>query len=125
MLKQLNITGYEIFVTIGNEDFERREKQKIIIDVRLRFAGKNGACGSDDLSETVCYAALVDFIRKKLKDTEFHLMERLTQFLYDEITEYLKKKLPDVIVLTYVEVIKAAPPVENLKNASFICADWQ
>jgi dihydroneopterin aldolase len=119
MIKQLNITGYETCVILGNEDFERREKCRVMIDVSLRFSEENEACKSDNLDDTVCYSNLVIFIEEKLECTEFYLLERITRFLYDEISKNLGSN-----VLKYVKVTKIAPPVENLESASFICSDW-
>jgi dihydroneopterin aldolase len=120
-MRQLDIVNYEIYVILGNDDCERKDRRRIIADISLRFTDKNDACRSDDLGETVCYANLMDFLEEKLRHTQFHLLERITQFLYDEISVYLGNKTD---VLKYVRVTKIDPPVENLKSASFICSDW-
>ncbi|MDR0678190.1 MAG: dihydroneopterin aldolase [Holosporaceae bacterium] len=120
MIKQLNIQNYTTYFTLGNEASEKRRKRKIIIDISLRFLEKNNACISDDIDETVCYSQLLDFIDEKLKNVKFNLLEKVTQFLYEAISEYLD----NVSILKRVEVTKPYPPVKNLANASFICSDW-
>jgi dihydroneopterin aldolase len=120
VIRQLDIADYEMYVIIGDHASERYEKRKIVIDVSFRFTKDNSACKSDNISETVCYSDLVDFMEKKLQNTEFRLVERAAQFLYDEISAYLN----DVSILKYIKVTKVAPPVKNVKNVSFICSDW-
>ncbi|MDR1334100.1 MAG: dihydroneopterin aldolase [Holosporaceae bacterium] len=121
MIRQLNIFNYETYIIIGNDDSERKDRRKVIVDISLRFMNENSACLSDDIGETVCYADLVAFVQEKLQYTKFRLLERITQYLYDEISFYLRDQ-PDI--LKYVKITKVAPPVENLKNASFVCSDW-
>jgi dihydroneopterin aldolase len=120
MIKQLDVSNYETYIILGNNDCEKLEKRKVIVDVSLRFLEKNDACSSDDLQETVCYSSLLNFVDEKLKDANFNLVEKASQFLYDEISKYLN----DETILTRVKVTKPSPPVENLGSAAFVCSDW-
>ncbi|MDR2724345.1 MAG: dihydroneopterin aldolase [Holosporaceae bacterium] len=120
MIKQLNITNYEMYVILGNDDSEKHKKRKVIINICLRFSKKNKACCADDIDETICYAKLINFLDTRLRNAKFNLLERMTQFLYDEISSYLG----DSSILKRIEVIKTAPPIDNLGSASFICSDW-
>jgi dihydroneopterin aldolase len=120
MLRRLEISDYETRIFLGNNEDEKLERRKVIISISLIFSEKNDACGSDDLGGTVCYSKLLNFVNEKLKDASFNLMERIAQYLYDEISKYLN----DVKILKRIEIKKPSPPVENLKSASFICSDW-
>ncbi|MBQ7674248.1 MAG: dihydroneopterin aldolase [Alphaproteobacteria bacterium] len=93
MYKQLNITGYKTYVILGNNPEERAEKRPITINVSLRFLQDNMACNSDDLSNTICYSSLLNFLEKKLENASFKLIEKAAQFIYDSITEYLNDNL--------------------------------
>ncbi|MDR2157834.1 MAG: dihydroneopterin aldolase [Holosporaceae bacterium] len=119
MVRQLNMR-YETDIILGNEDFEKREKRRIIVDICLRFPKKNRACSSDNLGDTICYAQLSNFINDKLQNSDFNLIERVADFLYEEITFYLNDKT----ILKRIKVAKPEPPVNNLESASFIYSDW-
>jgi len=120
MIRELSINNYEIFVVIGNNDDEKLVKQRIIINIKLRFPRGNDACYDDCLDHAVCYSQLIDFLNKELKDAQFNLIEKAAQFLYEKISGYLNNET----ILKYVEVTKPSIIIDNLESASFICADW-
>ena len=119
MIRQLNIINHEIYVILGDNDFEKHEKRKVVINLCLRFSKKNNACHNDNIDETVCYEKLTNFLDAKLKNTKFNLIERMAQFLYDEVSSYLN----DSSILKRIEVIKISP-CTDVKSASFVCSDW-
>jgi dihydroneopterin aldolase len=120
MIRQLSISNYETYIFLGNDDEEKNAKRQIIIDVSLRFSQKNNACCSDNIDQTICYSKLIDFIEEKLHGASFNLIEKVAQFLYDEISEYLN----DMSISKRIKVIKTSPPVKNLPSVSFTCSDW-
>jgi dihydroneopterin aldolase len=120
MIRQLNIANYETHIVLGNNEYEKHEKRKIIIDISLRFSEKVNACLSDDIDDTVCYAKLINFLEDKLQNAKFNLIERTVQFLYDEISAHLN----DESIQKHIKVAKISPPIENLESVSFICSDW-
>jgi dihydroneopterin aldolase len=119
MIRQLDIRDYEVYAILGNDAEEKLKKRKVNICISLRFSKKNIACRTDNIENTICYVALVNFLDDKLQNAEFNLIEKMAQFLYDEISAYLN----DASILKYVQVTKVAP-IKNLGSASFICADW-
>ncbi|MDR2645566.1 MAG: dihydroneopterin aldolase [Holosporaceae bacterium] len=119
MIRQLNIANYETYVILGNDPVEKLEKRNVNVHISLRFSQNNIACRTDNIENTICYAALVNFLDDKLRNAEFNLIEKMAQFLYDEISAYLN----NASILKHVQVTKVAP-VKNLGSASFVCADW-
>ncbi|MDR3186893.1 MAG: dihydroneopterin aldolase [Holosporaceae bacterium] len=119
-VRQLNINHHQTYFILGNEALEKLEKRRVIINVSLRFPEKNLACHSDNLADTVCCSELVELMEQKLKGRKFNLVERVAQFLYEEISIFLKND----DILKRVEVIKPAPPVKNVESVSFCCSDW-
>jgi dihydroneopterin aldolase len=119
LIRQLDIS-WETNIILGNENFEKYKKRKILIDISLRFPEKNIACSSDNIDDAVCYAKLSSFLNERLEKTEFNLLERAARFVYDEISSYLN----DATILKSVRIVKPAPPATDLKSASFSCSDW-
>ena len=72
MLLELN--GLEVDCVIGELPDERTRKQRLTVDVRLEIASESA--DSDDLSDTVDYAALGDAIRAALVSAECKMIER-------------------------------------------------
>ncbi|MBR1735154.1 MAG: dihydroneopterin aldolase [Alphaproteobacteria bacterium] len=110
-------------IILGNNEDERINKRPVIINISIRFLNENRACDNDELNQTICYATLLDFLKKQLEKTNFKLIEKVTQFIYDKINEYVKENRISNIQLR-VELIKTNPPAEGLESAAFIISDW-
>ena len=78
-------------------------------DVVLRFATAPGACRSDRLDETVCYADLATLARDLVARREFRLVEHLGHELLAAFRQCIRADAR--LDLT---VRKVAPPVEGL-----------
>ncbi|GHT93759.1 dihydroneopterin aldolase [Alphaproteobacteria bacterium] len=121
MIRQLNINNYETYLALGNDEHERRKWRPVVININLRFPDDFSACGDDNIEGTVCYYSLLDFIDKKLGNEEFRLIERVAEYVYEAVSEYVGCSN----VLKRVEVIKPRPISDkNLGSSSFICSDW-
>ncbi len=72
------ISEIPCMVRLGVADEERRQPQKVLIDVELEL-GLTSACSSDDIRDTVDYSRLVDELQERLEKAEFHLLEALAQ----------------------------------------------
>ena len=72
MLLELN--GLEVDCIIGELPDERIRKQRPTIDAKLEIA--SASADSDDISDTVDYAALGDAIRAALVSAECKMIER-------------------------------------------------
>ncbi|OGT61503.1 MAG: hypothetical protein A3F14_03980 [Gammaproteobacteria bacterium RIFCSPHIGHO2_12_FULL_43_28] len=86
----LSILGLELYVHLGWPDQERKEKQLVKLDIHLTFVNPPKACQSDLLTDTICYAGLIDQLHDYLANKTFHLIEHLT----NEIYQFLKSCLP-------------------------------
>jgi FolB domain-containing protein len=120
VVRQLNINSYKVYIILGNNECERHDKRLVILNISLRFLD-SVVKNHDDLKNTVCYDSLLNFIDKKLKNTQFRLVEGVAEYIYDMISEYVKNEN----ILKRVEIIKPYPLLEDkLENSSFICSDW-
>lgn len=134
MYTQLNIKNFETYFVLGNNPDEKLGKRRVMLNISIRFP-ENAvtACSNDNLSDTICYSALLEFISEKLQAAEFNLIEKACGFLYKIVSDYVKNWAAEKFsadnvngkkFLIRVEVEKPAPPVENLQSASFVCSDW-
>jgi FolB domain-containing protein len=95
MQAKLKIENLETEVYLGWPDKERKELQRVIINIELRFKNLK-ALHSDDLEDTICYDYIEKILTSNLKAQEFKLLERLTYYCY----EVLVKTLPPGIAFT-------------------------
>ncbi|GHU11354.1 hypothetical protein FACS189449_02650 [Alphaproteobacteria bacterium] len=121
MIRQLSISHYEAHLILGNDEHERRTRRPVIININLRFPDDFPACGDDNIEGTVCYCSLLNFIEKNLEDKKFWLIERVAEYLYEIVSEYVGRSN----VLKKIEVIKPHPISDkSLESSSFVCSDW-
>jgi len=105
----LEFRGARLDVLLGCTAGERARPQPVDLDVAVRFAELPGACTSDRLAETVCYAELIDAARALCAGREFHLVERLAH----ELFVHLRALLPPGAEL-WLRATKLHPPVDGL-----------
>ena len=74
--------GIEVHAHHGVFDFERRDGQKFLIDLRLGLDTRSAA-GGDDLSRTVDYGVLVDEVKAAAESDPVDLIETLAQRIAD------------------------------------------
>ncbi len=77
-MDRIIISEVPCMVRLGVEDEERRQPQKVLIDVELEVV-LTSACMSDDIRDTVDYGQLVAELQERLEKAEFHLLEALAQ----------------------------------------------
>lgn len=82
MSDQLAVRGIEIFAHHGVFDFERRDGQVFVIDLVLGLDTRPAA-GTDDLTATVDYGALVADVRSAVERDPVDLIETLAQRIAD------------------------------------------
>lgn len=73
----LTISGLQTTATIGVYDWERRQKQVLLIDLILGF--QNQAGSTDDLKDALNYDAICTHIRNFVMQSEHRLIEALAE----------------------------------------------
>lgn len=102
---QIGLTGIELRARIGVSAQERAAQRPIVVDVHVR-PEVVAASRTDELDDTVDYAAIAGVVRRVAAETEYRLLERLATALCDEIwSRFPLRELE-------VTVHKPAPPVE-------------
>lgn len=70
------IKGLQLQTLIGVYDFERKAKQRIIVDVELNTA-LSKAAKSDDVADTVDYAKVAECLDNTASASSYRLLEAL------------------------------------------------
>jgi dihydroneopterin aldolase len=94
---------------VGWSPGERARLQIIELSLRVEYALLPRACETDELTDTVCYAQLLERADRVCTDREFRLVEHLAHVLADE----LHVLLPADAVLE-LTVSKPHPPLPRL-----------
>lgn len=102
----------ELEVRLGHSPEERQQKQKIALDITIRFQQPPTACDTDNLPDTNCYDLLVKSLDMVTKSREFHLIEHLAKSLYDHI----KPQFTDAIQLSICIKKDSSFYIKNLKG---------
>ena len=87
----LHLSGIAVPGRLGWEQPERTQPQPVTVDLVLRFPAPPRACATDELSDTVDYAALVHRIISRSATGEYRLLERLARVLHDAVREGLPR----------------------------------
>ena len=107
MLLELN--GIDVDCIIGELPDERVRKQRLMVDVKLEI-GEASAL-SDDLNDTVDYAALTESIRSALVSAECRMIERAAKVVLDVC-------IADAKVRSATVRVTKAGAIRHLESAS-------
>ena len=116
LTSSLFLQGLEFDVHLGWPDEERKQQQKVLLDIELRFLHPPRACSTDDLADTHCYDQLAKNIMQHLSKREFRLMEHLGKELY----QYIKHQFHKQEVSLNIRITKR-PPIANLRGGVSFC----
>lgn len=78
------IEALEAHALIGVYDFERIAPQKLLFDVEMGFDNRRAGT-SDDLADTIDYAAVSEAIAAICRDSKFQLVEALAERIAGEL----------------------------------------
>jgi len=81
----IEIIGLEVFAHHGVHDFERRDGQPFLFDIRL--VGPPAAQESDRLEDTLDYGAVCDRVVELAGGGPYNLIERLAAVIADDLLE--------------------------------------
>ena len=107
MADKIIMTGVEVEGCHGCSDEERHTPQPFVVDVEL-YLDLLEASKSDDLGDTIDYAAVIDEVKKIVVGTSRNLIETVAQ----EIADMLLRRY---LLLEGVKVVlhKPSPPVKD------------
>lgn len=95
-MDKVYIKGLVLYTLIGVYEFERKAKQRIIVDIEmdtnLQFAGK-----SDNVADTLDYGKVVECMEEIASATEYQLVEALGEHMANSI---LTKFCPNSVTIS-------------------------
>ena len=109
-ISELTLSKLELSLSLGWPAAERAQKQKIAVDIYLRFHDIPKACVTDDLADTYCYDSLIQKIKQATADKEFRLIEHLAH----EVYAVIKQELPAGVLISVC--VAKQPGIENLNG---------
>ena len=80
------IQNLRLRTIIGFNDWERKNKQDVIINIKAGFDSGNST-KSDDVADTVDYKIIIKKVIKAVEESDFNLLEKLTQMVLDIVME--------------------------------------
>ncbi len=83
-MDRIVISGLEIFAYHGVNEEEKRDGQLFILDIEL-FADLTAAKTSDDLADTVNYAAVRKTIERAFTSEKFNLIEKAAKVVCNKV----------------------------------------
>ena len=101
----IRIKNLRLRAIIGVNEWERRDKQDVVINVEIEFDGDRAA-RSDDLSETVDYKSITKQIIREVESSSFRLLERLAHHVLE-------------IVMDHEEVLRARVEIDKPQALRF------
>lgn len=117
----LVVPGVRCRAHIGVTEAERAHAQWLVVDLALGFSAPPKAMISDQLADTVDYAALTAAIVRCCSARAYALLERLGSTLYEALREIVRADIG-----LWLEVAKLRPPLPELEHgARFGVGDWQ
>lgn len=107
----IHIEGLEVYARHGLLPGEKEEKQLFRFDLELRLASCQ-ACNSDNIEDTVDYAAVCDDVVRAAGGESCDLLERLAA----RVAGVIMEKYP-AVGRARVRVEKAVPPLDHVTAA--------
>lgn len=84
----LTLNGLHLSVFLGIYPEEKIKQQRVHIDAQFRFSEPPSGCQTDRLDDTYCYDKIINYLKTKLAERRFQLLEHLTQTLYELLKAY-------------------------------------
>lgn len=87
----IRITNLKLRTIIGANDWERKVKQDVIINISFECNAKR-VIQTDSLKDTVDYKALTKEIIKAVENSKFEMLEKLTSMILEILLKNSKIK---------------------------------
>ena len=95
----IHIKNLRLRTIIGIYDWERENKQDVVINIKLQFDGRKAA-ETDDIHETIDYKHITKQIINEVENSQYYLVEKLAESILE-------------IIMTNKKVQKASVEVDK------------
>lgn len=113
-MDKIHIEQLEVLSLIGVYDWERNNKQRLLVDIELQ-ADLSIAATSDNVDDTLNYALIAQKVIEVARQSEFKLIEALASHIIDTIL--------DTFSLVSVVKLKLSKP-DILANAQNVAVEF-
>ena len=110
---RLSLQQLVLSVHLGVPLEERRDLQKIYVNIEIDYLGIPKACKQDVLNDIVCYDQLAKTLQQVCNVKTYRLIESLSYVLFEETKKCLTTSAKISLTVT------KNPPMDNLQQASF------
>ena len=119
-MDKIHIEGLEVLALIGVYDWERDHQQRLIVDIELS-ADLSEAARTDDVNNTLNYAAIAQGISNFAAKSDFKLIEALASHMADWLLQSFPKLKTVRLKLSKPDILANAKnvAVEFTKEQSF------
>jgi len=111
----IHLNALELSVNLGWPKGERQKSQIVILNAAIYFQSFPKGCLTDQLTDTHCYATLIEKIKNNLDNRHFRLLEHLGY----EIHRIIKDNMPADVKVS-IELTKK-PAILNLTGGVTFC----
>jgi dihydroneopterin aldolase/2-amino-4-hydroxy-6-hydroxymethyldihydropteridine diphosphokinase len=111
MTDHVVVKGLRVPVRVGVTPEERARPQVVVVDLDVT-TDLSAAGSSDDLEDTIDYAALVSSVDTLLREDEANLLEALAQRIVEEVAEI--KEATGVTVEVSKEIVPITEKVDGV-----------
>lgn len=96
-LTEIEIKNMRVRAILGINDWEREKKQDIVISIRFTYDAAQ-AIADDQVNEAVNYKTITKRILQFVEESEYFLIETLTDTLYEMISRIEGVKKTQIVV---------------------------
>ena len=82
--RKIFINNFELMASVGAYEVEKKQKQKIIIDLEI-YLTNDSETKTDELNQTQDYSQFRTLVKDIINSRHFQLLEILTDKIYEEI----------------------------------------
>lgn len=107
MIQTIKLTGLSAFGYHGVFDFEREKGQPFILNAEIEFDAA-GAIRDDDLTKTLNYARLGEFLKGQIESEPVDLLETLVARVATALMDF-----DNLIISVFVEIAKPEAPMDQ------------
>ncbi|NRA74283.1 MAG: dihydroneopterin aldolase [Rickettsiales bacterium] len=119
---KLIISKLSLPVYLGCHDYERKEKQNVLVTIEISFKNIPIGVNTDQLEDTICYSMLVEHIQKFVENKKFNLIEKFAKDIHKCVYMFLAT-LHYPVSLIKVIVHKKVASIPAIKGGVFFTYD--
>jgi FolB domain-containing protein len=86
-MAKIRIKDLHLRTIIGNNDWERKEKQDVLINITIQFDASRAGI-SDEIRDTLDYKTVTKDIISLVENSQFFLLEKLVDQILSKLMDY-------------------------------------